>query len=529
MEIELKFLIQPDLVAKFTSALNASSFTVKNHSIKQLVNGYFDTDLQTLRNFDMGLRIRSTEFADGNIEAEQTVKLAGKDIGGLHQRPEFNVALNTPACMNVDLSLFDNEIWPTGFVEKDVQPHLQLLFKTEFTRTEWLIEMPSGSEIECVLDQGEITSNGREAIISEIELELKSGMVTDLFLLAQFISSKVNVRLGFLSKAARGYQLLANKRIKCMDLNHIDLPNNVSCEEALTRTLSEALKFVQHNEQVFCSSMSPKALRKVIDGWSMIIHTLQLFSAQLFSQKNAGNNYEHSQFNHFIDQFKTVRKQHKWADSFYQLNQLVSRKSPYKKDIENNEHLSHLMTQQQLSEQKLMKAVGFFSTSEYNQLIINFVQWLSQKQWRTEMSLEALYLLNEPLSSVSNLWLESAWQNLQINLADYKQNPEQESIVSLYWPLVESLLTGLVIGSLYSENWQQMRNSQLDLLLGCEEFLLLTRIEKLLLNDEGVSAATGSAEDVNKQYLEWVRGKQKSLNFALSASVNNVSQLKSFW
>ncbi|GAB2989215.1 CYTH domain-containing protein [Psychrosphaera aestuarii] len=521
MEIELKFLIQPDLVAKFISALSSSHFNITTTHQKQLRNGYFDTDDQTLRSFDMGLRIRSSKFSNGHIEAEQTVKLAGQDIGGLHRRPEFNVELPTPVNLVADLSLFDDNIWPTGFVVNDIQPNLKLLFETDFERTTWLVEMPSGTVIECVLDQGVIRSGSQESIISEIELEFVSGQEKDLFNLAHYINSQVDVRLGFLSKAARGYQLLTGKMLKCTDLNRIELPENVEFETALIQASSEALKFVQHNEQVFCSSMSPKALRKVIDGWSLIIHILQLFSSAL----------PQTQIEHFIEAFKSIRHQHKWVDGFYQLNQLVSRKSPYRKEIENSEHLSELMAQQQLPESKLMKAVGFFSTTEYNQLVVNFVEWLSQKQWRQSMPLENLGLLKEPLVEFSNLWLEKAWQNVQVALANYTNNSDKANLVALYWPLVESILTGITLGSLYAEQGESMHNSQHDLLVGCEEFLLLTRLERLLTvdaqdsenNDTSLNAA------VSSEYLAWVKGKQDSLNKALAASIGSISQIKPYW
>ncbi len=524
MEIELKFLIQPDLVNKFTAALSASHFKITNTHKKQLRNGYFDTANQALRDFDMGLRIRSSEFSDGQIKAEQTVKLAGQDIGGLHRRPEFNVDLPMPVSLMADLSLFDQKIWPKGFAVSDIQAELKLLFETDFERTTWLIEMPSGTVIECVLDQGVIKSGGHQTIISEIELEFVSGQEKDLFNLAQFVSSQVDVRLGFLSKAARGYQLLTGSSLKCTELNGIELKSNIEFEPALIQAASEALKFVQHNEQVFCSSMSPKALRKVIDGWSLIIHILKLFSVTLAQ----------SQIDQFIESFETIRQQHKWVDGFYQLNQLVSRKSPYRKEIENSEHLPELMAQYQLPEHKLMKAVGFFSTNEYNRLILNFVQWLTQKQWRNALPLNELCTLKEPLTEFSNLWLESAWQNLQVALANYKNHTDKESLVALYWPLVESILTGITVGNLYGEQSQSMHNGQLDLLVGCEEFLLLTRLEKLIVRDteacnENNDATAIIPESENSDYLSWVKGKQQSLNTALSASIGSVSQIKPFW
>ena len=518
MEIELKFLIQPDLVNKFTTLLSQSSYHISEPNSRHLCNGYFDTDEKALRDFDMGLRIRQCEFANGDKFAEQTVKLAGKDIGGLHQRPEFNVELDLASDQTstkmANLSLFDKEIWPEGFDAEVIQSQLRLLFETDFQRTTWQITMPSGTVIECVLDQGTVNANGESSIISEIELELVSGQVNDIFAFAQYVSSNVNVRLGFLSKAARGYHLLAGRSLKCMDLNNVELGSSDAVEEAFVKSLTAALKFVQHNEQVFCSSMSPKSLRKVLDGWSLIIHIMQLF-ADLIPTEQASQ---------LAKGFKAVRKQHKWADSFYQISQLASRKSPYKKDIDNSEFLTSLVAQEQWPEHKLMKAVGFFSSAEYNQLILNFIQWLAGKQWRNELSLSELQVLTQPIYSHCQSWLDASWHNLKAVLAAYKQEADQANLQAIYWPLVESLLTAIVAGNVFGEDSNQMTNNQLDLLTGCEEYILLHRLETLLLQHQEEHQVTEEND-----YLPWLQGKQSSLNMAIAATAGNVSQLKPYW
>ena len=518
MEIELKFLIQPDLVNKFTALLSQSPFQINEPDTRHLRNGYFDTEDKSLRQFDIGLRIRQCEFNDGKQFAEQTVKLAGKDIGGLHQRPEFNVDLDlsgdTVATKMANLSLFDKDIWPEGFNVEVIQPQLRLLFETDFTRNTWQVTMPTGTVIECVLDQGAVRANEQESIISEIELELVSGQVNDLFVFAQYIASNVDVRLGFLSKAARGYHLLSGRSLKCMDLTNVELSSSDAVEQAFEKSLTAALKYVQHNEQVFCSSMSPKSLRKVLDGWSLIIHIMQLF-AELIPTEQATK---------LAKGFKAVRKQHKWADSFYQISQLSSRKNPYKKEFDNSEFLTSLVAQEKWPEHKLMKAVGFFSSTEYNQLILSFIQWLSGKQWRNELTLEELQTLTQPIYSHCQSWLDAAWLNLKAVLAAYKQEADQENLQAIYWPLVESLLTAIVAGNVFGEDSAQMTNNQLDLLTGCEEYILLNRLESLLIQHQDENQVTEEND-----YLPWLHSKQVSLNMAIAATAGNVSQLKPYW
>ncbi|WP_274873785.1 inorganic triphosphatase, partial [Serratia marcescens] len=71
---------------------------------QKLTNIYFETADNFLRSHDMGLRIRG--FDD---RYEMTIKTAGKVVGGLHQRPEYNVAIAEP---QLALAQFPADIWP---------------------------------------------------------------------------------------------------------------------------------------------------------------------------------------------------------------------------------------------------------------------------------------------------------------------------------------------------------------------------------------------------------------------------------
>jgi len=80
-EIELKFVVNGDVYGYLDSLLSRQNVLSRDDAL--LDNLYFDTaDLQ-LRSLDYGLRIRSE-----NGQHEQTIKLAGSSVGGLHQRPE---------------------------------------------------------------------------------------------------------------------------------------------------------------------------------------------------------------------------------------------------------------------------------------------------------------------------------------------------------------------------------------------------------------------------------------------------------
>jgi triphosphatase len=204
-EIELKLLTNENageiIETKLLSQINAHI----TQETQILTNHYFDTPNRTLRQHNIGLRIR------GNDQTfEQTLKTSGKSIGGLHQRPEYNVQLDELKKQNVglpNLTLFPLSAWPKTIDVNDVQASIEILFSTHFERRIYLLEFPHGDIVELVWDLGEVTSRHQNVPICEIELELKKGSTTELFNLARLIVSLLPITIGIDSKAAIGYKL----------------------------------------------------------------------------------------------------------------------------------------------------------------------------------------------------------------------------------------------------------------------------------------------------------------------------------
>ncbi|WP_368884540.1 inorganic triphosphatase [Providencia vermicola] len=197
IEVELKLAAQTAAIEPVRQFL--STLAHQHIEPKKLTNIYFDSEDRLLRQWDMGLRIRG---CDGHYE--MTIKIAGQVIGGLHQRPEYNVDIDVP---ELNLAAFPTEIWPEGTDTQQLQSQLHILFSTHFMREKWLVTFED-SEIEIVFDQGEISAGARELPIQEFELELKQGFVADVLNLAKKLADIDGLRLSSASKAARGYSLM---------------------------------------------------------------------------------------------------------------------------------------------------------------------------------------------------------------------------------------------------------------------------------------------------------------------------------
>ena len=88
-----------------------------------------------------------------------------------------------------------------------LQQQLQELFRTDFVRHCWLLTLQDGTQVEAVLDHGQVLAAGQSQPLLEIELELMTGDAQQLFALAQQLLKRFPLCLGFQSKAERGYRL----------------------------------------------------------------------------------------------------------------------------------------------------------------------------------------------------------------------------------------------------------------------------------------------------------------------------------
>ena len=203
IEKEIKLALpreQVDAAARyFASRAGAAGRAVR------LENIYFDTPSLTLARAKSALRLCRTP--DGWL---QTFKTVGVAQNGLHARHEWEMPVAGEALETARLLHACDEAGVATALS-DAAPELIALFRTDFTRTLWMLDI-DGTHIEAAIDQGEITAdvNGatRRAPICEIELELKDGDDAALHALAAQLAAELpGLTPDDISKAQRGYQL----------------------------------------------------------------------------------------------------------------------------------------------------------------------------------------------------------------------------------------------------------------------------------------------------------------------------------
>lgn len=241
IEIELKFITTPDAAGKLNDVM--ARWPHQHSAGQTLSNTYYETDEGQLRGWDMGLRIRGIDD-----RYEMTLKTAGQTIGGLHQRPEYNIALQKP---QLDILQFPAEIWPAGTNLVALQERLKPLFTTHFVREKWNVTYQE-SEIEVAFDRGEVSAEALSEPLTEIELELKQGQRSDLLAFATELSKVGGLRLGSLSKAARGYALAkgnAPKTLRPVPL--LKVRPKATVEQGMQAAFQLALNQWQYHEALW--------------------------------------------------------------------------------------------------------------------------------------------------------------------------------------------------------------------------------------------------------------------------------------
>ena len=196
-EIEIKLAVSDQAFNELEEHLK--NFTCLVHKKQFLSNTYYDYPDHFLAKQKMGLRIRQEDQ-----KLTLTLKTNGEVVGGLHSRPEYNLPLTekeTPT--NAQL----RELYP---FEELPNSTLQPIFSTDFNRTFWLVEFQQ-SKIEVAFDQGKIIAGESEQPICEIEFELKSDNVQDLFDFVETLPFERDIYFSSASKAKRGY-LLGSKQ-----------------------------------------------------------------------------------------------------------------------------------------------------------------------------------------------------------------------------------------------------------------------------------------------------------------------------
>ena len=492
-EIEIKFLFNAQFESELYDKINALRFI---SSKKQLLhNVYFDTASRLLRKMDMGLRVRSCEG-----RSVQTMKTAGRVIGGLYQRPEYNEPIEG---QRPELARFNDKIWPADCDLKTLENELVPIFSTDFERQTWLLEMADDTLIEAAYDRGVVETNQAHVDICEIELELVKGDEKQLFVLANEIASLPSVRLGNVSKAQRGYMLTDNTFFEVKALSYSPVISSMSVEQGLLANMQHGLRHIQYHENCYIESFQDGALDELLMGLKFLHQNLILF-------KQLSPTLVEAQW---IEDLHWLARSFSWLDERLTYQNLFENKGYYLRKLPKSKSLLNKLEEQDKKLPSQKTILELLTSTRYCQFILKLTQWLILFEKNTFSS--------EKTSSINDFaceHLNRTWEELKLAL-----NSSGEKQFLAYQGLLEnSLFVGLSVGNLFSaQRRDAFRSPWLDIEQGLKELAMIRVIVDLAEQEEEPAR--------QKEYKKWIKRKKESLLHALEQSKEQALLKEPYW
>ncbi|MFT6985232.1 MAG: triphosphatase [Psychromonas sp.] len=492
-EIEIKFIFSSEFELELYQKINAQHFISSKTQL--LHNVYFDTADRALRKMDMGLRVRSCEN-----RSVQTIKTAGRVIGGLHQRPEYNEPIEGA---RPELSRFNSKIWPDDCDIKSLESELFPMFTIDFERQTWLVEMADDTLIEVAYDRGFIESNQGKVAICEIELELVKGDEKQLFVLGNDIALLPEVRLGNVSKAQRGYMLTDKALFKVKPLSHSPLFPSMSVEQALLTNMQHGLRHIQYHESCYIESCQDDALIELLTGIKFLHQNLKLFkqSSPLLLKAS------------WIEDLHWLARAFSWIDQRSTYQSLLENRGYYLRKLPKFKSLLKKLEIQDNNLPKKQDVLELLKSTRYCQFILNITQWLIQFEKSTFSSEKA-----NSINDFARGYLTSAWEELRVGLTSEKEN----QLLAYQGLLEANLLIGLSVGNLFSEEKNTaFRSPWLDIKQGLKELAMINVIADFA--EQEVDTERRS------EYIKWIKRKEESLLHALEQSKEQALLKEIYW
>ncbi|MGB3726360.1 MAG: CYTH domain-containing protein [Glaciecola sp.] len=467
MEIELKLVCQRNALSIFEEKL-LPLLASKELSILQsqahLYNEYYDTPSQFFGKRHMGFRVRAK-----NHQYEQTIKTRGQVNGGLHQRPEYNIKLDSA---QPDLSLFSVDIWGEPFDVKAVNDQLTPLFSTHFDRTTFELTH-ADFKIEVVFDVGEVKRDQDSLPICEIELELVEGEAIHLFSIAEQLVSYVPCRLSDVTKAARGYMLMQGSVPETKKLpQFVRLNDNESTEDAFCKTIELGLHHWQHHQQVYAQTNKLKSLTEIRRSISVLLQAVALYLPVL----------QCAELLSLHKQLLVLNRVWAWQEQLESIHQLRSRKGPFSRRIPKNQNVMNYLMGRREGLLNAHKPHDLNMSVQSAKVQLATSKLLLCKPWREQQEGTTVSVKKH-----ANGWLSQSWQTVVQSLPN-QGDMDDKQYLAVEALLNQSLLNGFMLADLFAESRGQFRAPWLDLSTGIEELkalsLLHTAFDDLNLEDK---------------------------------------------
>jgi triphosphatase len=356
-ETEIKFEVSPADLEKLAASrsLRPNDGELVRH--RHLVSTYFDTPKHALRRNGISLRVRQA-----GKKHIQTIKTAMNGVaigrGEWEKRvdgnaPDLRAARGTPL---------------QQLLSKRLRRELDAVFSTHIHRTVVPLR-PGNSRVELALDEGHIRAGLYSTPLTEVELELKNGSISDLFKAARTVAELVPARLALKTKSEQGYGLIADQPTAAVSASKIALPHKTTLATAFQIIGRSVLHHVAANEPAVLAGL-PEGVHQMRVGVRRLRAAISVFSDLLR-----------------CEQTETIRQDLKWLagklgpvrDLDVFLNTKVKRLAAAEPPIAGlSDLVGELDYRRAVAAEAAKSAIA---SSRYRLLIFNALEWIEDGVW----------------------------------------------------------------------------------------------------------------------------------------------------
>ena len=366
-ELELKLELDPKDARSLRRKRAVAS---QAHSQREL-SVYYDTPSGKLRKSGLTLRVRSS--AKGFV---QTVKTA-ETGAGLFFRGEWETAVGS-----IEPHVQDLEGTPAGKIGlKKLRP----IVRSEVERTIWR-SGSAGDLLEFALDQGELQADGRKAPLCELEIELLEGDPAKAFAAARNLADEVQVRIGVLSKAERGFSLSEDLLSKPSKAPAVDLRQDMTVAQGFAAIAQSCLKHFRLNEPLIVQSRDAVALHQARVALRRLRSALSLFRPALIDAE-----------------FPQLREELRWFTG--QLGEARNLDVLLQRDLP--ERLRRGIQRDRSKAYDSVKSA--LLSKRFRLLMIDIVRWISIGEWRSGDRAQ------RPLPDYGSRRLTRLWEKIAVH------------------------------------------------------------------------------------------------------------------
>jgi inorganic triphosphatase YgiF len=397
-EIELKLLAPPGVLEKLREMPVIVQHARNRGAFRRLETVYYDTAERLLFQHGMSLRVRRS----GKLFI-QTLKLL-PNIGQPLTRRQWEAPVDQ---ITPDLARLPAEVGdPVATLTNDA---LVPVFTTKVRRYTRQLDLPDAS-VEVAFDEGTIeAAGGRQEVLSEVELELKSGNAGVLFDLGTQLLDAAPLQVGTRSKAERGYALAFDIVQPAAKAESFSITAEHAVDDVIALLMGSCWHHLLKNHMVAQEGRDPEGVHQMRLALRRLRTICALFRRDIPSPSFQAIN---SEARWLMQQLGPARDWDVFAET------TVTRLVAAAPDIDLGGLREAVERQRKSSYGALQTVLADLRCSRF---LLSLGQLVERRGWRNEIDSEALAVLSLPMQTLADKILARSHRKARKRGAHFRQ------------------------------------------------------------------------------------------------------------